>query len=40
MDAGLKIAEVHIPMGNSNDPYEWLSEKSVPYNHIYILETM
>lgn len=37
-EADLKLSELHIPMGNDNDSYNWLSEKTVPYNYIYILE--
>ena len=37
-EADLKLIEVHIPMGNDNDPYNWLSEKKIPYNYIYILK--
>ncbi len=36
----LEVAEfdtIHIPMGQDGEPYEWLSEKSVPYNYIFIL---
>ena len=39
-DSGLRIKEIHIPMGNNNDPYKWLSEKTVPYHYIYILEKL
>lgn len=35
--ANLKIDKVHIPMGYDNEKYEWLSEKSIPYNYIYVL---
>ncbi len=37
-EAGINVEEVHIPMGYDDEPYQWLSEKSVPYNYIFVLK--
>ena len=36
-EANLNINKIHIPMGYEGEPYKWLSEKSIPYNYIFIL---
>lgn len=36
--AKLELVKLHIPLGNEEDPYEWLDEKTKPYGYIYILK--
>ena len=35
--AGLQVLDVHRPLGNSRDPYEWVSEAAVAPWTIYVL---
>ena len=37
-EADLNINKIHIPMGYDNEPYQWLSEKNIPYNYIFVLD--
>jgi hypothetical protein len=34
--AGLEILEVHRPLGNDADPFEWVSEREVSPWAIYV----